>query len=112
MKVQESMYAGLNTSAANIAGLGVSGGVSRTLAEPKSALSENAEALAEARRLAYRVQCLVDRFCGSIPSAEGIEGSKTCVSVIFDEIREDAQRTAYDIRRAMDRLDHLEAQLP
>ena len=82
--------------------------------ETRSALNENADALADARRLAFRVQLLVDRFCGHVPSPTQSDESKEAAMavVILDDLRQDAQRTAYDIRRAMERLDHLEAQLP
>jgi hypothetical protein len=110
-RIQDGPYTGKGISAG--ASLGMESAKIGKL-EKRSALSENADTLSDARRLACRVQHLVDRFCGRIPTPEGSaeDNSTMAISPILDDLREDAARTGYEVRRAMERLDHLEAQLP
>lgn len=78
----------------------------------QTAFNEVASAMCDARLLAVRVSSLVDRFCGGVPTAEDSKGKGINQSTILGDLRIDAERTAVEIRHAMDRLNVLERELP
>lgn len=91
-------------------GLGGSVAMATDVPSP-TAINQAHNALEEARQLAFRVEHIVDRLCGSQPvpvskTAESLSGS------IFSGIREDAERTVDAVRVAMGQLNRLERELP
>lgn len=71
------------------------------------------ETMDEARQLAFRVENLVDRLCGSSPASinEG-KGSGATPGAVFPNLRESALNTSTTIRSAMMALNRLDRELP
>lgn len=69
-------------------------------------------ALEEARQLAFRIDAIVDRLCGSQPVPVSKTGDAGITGSVFSGLRDDAERTVEAIRMAMGQLNRLERELP
>lgn len=105
------MYDTSTKAAYEGAGLNPSYG-DKVVDRPPTAISGAANAMDEARSLAFRVADLVDRLCGTQPSEISGTAGKPVSSSVFSSLRDDAERTTDAVRRAMAQLNRLDRELP